>query len=322
MRYPLLIAAILIIMVLAAGCSDQSGSGTATPVPTTTPVQPKFIAGDIVAKTATSSDTYWLIIKYDAKTDKYERAFVFRSLQETWYRKDNKTELADRSPTEKVYPAKIFHVETISRIPFITSAPTSAVTTTLSGPAPQITSILPNSGPSGSSVSIQNLAGKNFQSGATVKLIGTGTTPIIATAVNAIDTKITCVFNLAGAIAGKYDVMVTNPNGQSVTVFSGFTINEPGPVITKIDPSVGSVGDMLTLTITGSNFKTPSFVVFNKGTTDIKADSVQINSATQITCKLWIPQGTATGPWNVIVQSIIDKQNGTAMNKFTINNAT
>jgi hypothetical protein len=307
--------------VLTAGCSDESGPGTATPVPTTATIQPKFVAGDIIAKTPTSTDTFWLVVKYDTKTDKYERAPVFKSLQQTWFRKDNRTEPAERTLTEKVYPAKVFHVTSISAIPLNTPAPTVTVTSTPSGPAPVVSGITPNYGPNSTSVTISSLAGRNFQSGATVKLFDATGRVFIASGVQATDTKITCIINLNGAFAGKADIVITNPDGQSATLTDGFMVNEPGPVVISVTPDEGMIGQTLDLSITGKNFKDPSVVFFTKGTAEIQAENVKRNSATQITCVFRIPNGTATGPWSIIVRSSIDKQNGTALNIFTINNA-
>jgi hypothetical protein len=318
MRYPLILAGILIIAVFLCGCSDQSGSGAATPAPTTASLQPKFVAGDIIAKTPASTDTFWLIVKYDAKTDKYERALVFKSLQQTWFRNDNRTEAAERTLTEKVYPVIIFHAASISAIPVRAPTPAVTATTTISGHPPDITGITPNYGMAGSSVGISNLAGRNFQPGATVKLIDTKGSAFIASSVQATDTKITCTFYLSGATAGKANVVVTNPDGQSVTLTNGFTINEPGPVITAVTPYEGEAGQIIPLTITGSNFKVPAKVLFTNRSAEIEAENVEVHSDTQITCVIRIPKGTVTGPWSITVRNAIDKQNGTALNRFTI----
>jgi hypothetical protein len=321
MKVHFLIIGILIIAVLGAGCSDQSGSGTATPVPATTAVQPKFIAGDIIAKTATSTDIFWMIVKYDTKTDKYERALAYKKSDSSWYRKDNKTELAERQLTEKVYPAKVSHVSSMSAVP-ITTPTATATTRPAQVSEPSISGITPSSGTSGMSASITNLAGEHFQSGATVKLEGVDGSSVKASDVVVTDTKITCYFNLYGLLAGHYSVVVTNPDGGSDILTNGFTVNEPGPVVSSIAPSEGMIGQTIDLTITGSNFKIPAKVLFHKGTTELEGANVVVNSATQIVCVLRIPIGTETGPWSITVRNVQDKQNGTALNPFTINNAT
>ena len=322
MKHHVLIIGLLIIAVLCAGCADQPGPGTSTPVPTTAPVQQKFVAGDIVAKTATSTDTFWLIIKYDTKTDKYERGLIYRSLQETWYRKDNKTELADRSVTEKVYPAKVFHVSSISTVPVATPTATPTPTHTSSGPEPTITSITPNSGTSGFSVSITNLAGTNFQTGATVKLMGVDMTSATATSVVAGEKSISCTFNLYDLKAGKYSVSVTNPDGQSATLTSGFTIKDKGPVVSGVTPAEGMIGQTIDLAISGSGFKDPVKILFRKGSSTLEGANVKYSSDSSVSLVLHIPTGTTTGFWDIEVKNIVDQQNGTTLSKFNIKNAT
>ncbi len=326
MKYSLLIAGILILMLLAAGCSDQSGADTATPEPTTVSTGALYTAGDIAAKTATQPQPLWLVIKYDSATDKYERALIYKKSDGSWgYRKDSKTELSDRAIMDKVYPVKVAHV-TVSSIPVVTPTvlTTTAATTTAapSGPAPEITSITPNTGATGSSVSITNLAGKNFVSGATVQLTGASTSPIMAGNVQTIDTKITCIFNLNGATAGKRNVVVTNPDGQSDILTEGFTINEAAPVVTRIDPYQGNIGDTLDISISGSNFKTPAKVLFIRGGAELEGSNVEVKSSSQITLVLGIPTSAMAGEWDVIVRNVADKQNSTALKKFTINNST
>jgi hypothetical protein len=322
-RYYLIIAGILVIAcVLFAGCSDQSGSGTATPVPTTHAIEANYTAGDIVAKTASQAEPLWLVVRYDKPTDKYERALIFKKSDGSWgYRKDNRTETAERTVMEKVYPVKVAHV-TLSGIPVITPTVPTTVTTTPSASAPSVTSITPNNGASGTSVSITDLAGDNFVTGATVRLVGESGSPVVATGVQVTDTKITCTINLEGATAGKYDVIVTNPDGQSDTLLNGFTVNEPAPVITAIDPDEGRIGETLPLSISGSNFKTPAKVFFTNSSAELEAANVVVTSSSRITCALFIPSGTAPGSWSVTVKNVIDQQNVTAVNKFTIKSSS
>jgi hypothetical protein len=322
MKYHLLIAGMLVILLLAAGCTDESVPDITIPALPLPAADARYSAGDIVAKTPTQTEPLWLILKYDKTTDKYERALIYRKSDRSWgERRDTKSDIFPRDDMEAVYPVKVAHVMP-SSVPVVT--PTIPVTTTVapSGPAPEITGIAPNTGASGSTVTITNLAGENFISGATVKLVGAGTSPIIASQVKAIDTKITCSFNLNGAVAGKRDVVVTNPDGQSATLPSGFTVNEAAPVITNVDPFEGTAGEQLTIAISGSNFKNPAKVLFVNGSTELEGANVEVQSSTQINCVLMIPSGTKTGTYDVIVKNALDRQNGTALKKFTVNPAT
>ena len=66
-------------------------------------------------------------------------------------------------------------------------------------PPPTITSVMPASGVENAIVDVTNLAGANFQDGATVRIVGASKT-VDATGVNVISsTRITCKLNLTGA---------------------------------------------------------------------------------------------------------------------------
>jgi hypothetical protein len=52
-------------------------------------------------------------------------------------------------------------------------------------------------------------------------------------------TAIICTFYLVGALAGSYDVVVTNPDGQSGTLPAGFTVFSP-PTKIEIFPTSGT----------------------------------------------------------------------------------
>jgi uncharacterized repeat protein (TIGR01451 family) len=125
-------------------------------------------------------------------------------------------------------------------------------------PAPTVTSITPNTGLDTGIVSITNLVGTNFQSGATVKLTKSGESDINATNVNvASDTQITCDLDLTGATAGQWNVVVTNPDAQSGTLSNGFTVTAaPAPDV-SIQADVAdrdyNPGDPITFTLSFAN---------------------------------------------------------------------
>ncbi len=77
-------------------------------------------------------------------------------------------------------------------------------------------------------------------------------------------TTISGTLDLTGADAGPRDVTVTNPDYQSVTLASGFTINNTAPTITGLDPDHKTVGDAgFTLTVNGTGFIDGSVVRFD-----------------------------------------------------------
>lgn|GEM_PF-1259623 len=101
--------------------------------------------------------------------------------------------------------------------------------TTPGAAAPTVTSITPASGVNTGTVHITNLAGTNFQSGATVKLTKASQSDINATNVAvASASQITCDFALTGATTGQWNVVVTNPDMQSGQRPNGFRVYAPG----------------------------------------------------------------------------------------------
>ena len=95
-------------------------------------------------------------------------------------------------------------------------------------PPPSVRSISPISGLNSNSVVQTTLTGNYFLTGAVVGLTKNNQTGIIATntIVNS-PQKITCDFNLTGAEAGQYDVVVMNPSSQYGMLNKGFTILSP-----------------------------------------------------------------------------------------------
>jgi len=97
------------------------------------------------------------------------------------------------------------------------------------GPYPVIRNIIPDTGTAGSVISITDLMGNNFQSGATVTLMKSGNQNITATNVNVQSSSmITCTLSPASdTTPGPWDVVVTNPDGHSGIYTNLFTIYVP-----------------------------------------------------------------------------------------------
>ncbi len=333
----LLLSGILLVAVLSAGCSDDTQTvSNLTTVPTTE-AGAKFTTGDIIAKTATSTDTILLIVKYDAATDKYERAFVYKKSDGTYYRKDAKTELSDRAMIEKLYPAKVTHISSLSQVPVITpttvtTVPTATATTTATTtpPAPTVSSVTPATGAAGTSVAITSIAGTNFRSGATVRLVNiTTSTTISGTSVVAESaSKITCIFSIpSAAIAGTWNVTVTNSDGKYGTLANGFTITNvtvtttttpAPPQISSITPSSAMTGIQVNITnLAGSSLlNTTTVKLTRSGQSDITASNISVVSSSQVTCTFQLT-GATTGQWNVLVTNS-GGQSGIGTNLFTI----
>jgi parallel beta-helix repeat protein len=105
--------------------------------------------------------------------------------------------------------------------------PLKSQTTTVT-PLFSITGITPSTGENTGPVSIIDLSGSGFPSPASVKLTQPGKLAITATGITVVNpSKITCNFDLTGRDEGLWDVVVTRPDAQSVTLPKGFTITAP-----------------------------------------------------------------------------------------------
>jgi C1A family cysteine protease len=93
---------------------------------------------------------------------------------------------------------------------------------------PAVTSIAPNTGVNTGTIHILDLAGNNFQLGATVKLVKMGQPDIHASSVNVEGaSKIACSFDLNGAATGRWSVVVTNPDSRVGVLPEGFMVYPP-----------------------------------------------------------------------------------------------
>ncbi|MGC2184325.1 MAG: IPT/TIG domain-containing protein, partial [Terriglobales bacterium] len=99
---------------------------------------------------------------------------------------------------------------------------TNGFTYTASNPAPTVTAITPNSGPTTGGTAV-TITGTGFLAGATVKLGGTSATSVAV--VNS--TSITAI--APAHAAGAVSVMVTNTDTQSGTLANGFTYTASNP---------------------------------------------------------------------------------------------
>lgn len=141
---------------------------------------------------------------------------------------------------------------------------------TITLPALTVTSTMPNTGAQGSTVAITNLVGTGLQSGATVMLQRPGYTDISATNVTVVSpTKITCQFALPPtAAAGAWNVVVTNPGGQSGALTSGFTITPQAPTAAfTATPTSGTAPLAVQFTDTSTGSPTSRSWTFGDGGT-------------------------------------------------------
>lgn len=194
---------------------------------------------------------------------------------------------------------------------------------TVTNAAPAVTGITPPIGTRGTTVSITNLAGTGFLSGATVRLNRTDSSAIPGTnVVVASATQITCDFALpAGATVGTWDITVTNPDMQNGTLANGFTVMAAAPVVTGISPNSSLQTTPVLVSVAGSGFQSGVNLTLKRaGYPDIVATSVVLVSSNMITGSLNLLTVTP-GPWDVVVTNT-DGQSGTLTEGFTVRNPT
>ena len=108
-----------------------------------------------------------------------------------------------------------------------------------------------------------------------MKLTKSGSPDINGTSVSVVSsTQITCSFNLAGAAAGQWNVVVTNPDTQFSTLTNGFTVIYPAPTVSGITPNSGVTGTTVNITnLAGTGFLSGATVKLTKsGSSDINWD--------------------------------------------------
>jgi PKD repeat protein len=185
---------------------------------------------------------------------------------------------------------------------------------------PVVNGITPSSGQNTGTVSITDLAGNGFQPGATIALSKSGQSDIPGTMVNVTGlSQITAEFNLSGAMAGEWEVEVTNDDGQSsmgAPVF--FSITNPAPTLDAVLPDSGlNNGPVAITNLSGTNFLNGAAVTFSKaGEADIEASPVNVETPERITCTVDL-SGAAPGLWTVSVMNT-DGQEAVLSDAFTV----
>ena len=321
--FGLVIFLILVFSVLIAGCSSDNQSDT-TPIPTPTLPVAKYISGDIIRSSSSADEPLYVIMQFDPVSDQYTRAWIYKNADGSWgHFISNQTEKSPRTVVEKVYTTKVSHV-ILSSIPIVTATIPAATIAPVSGSAPTLSNISPILGAKDATVSV-TITGTNFQNGATVRLIQPGSPAVAASGVSVTSTSIDCVFNLYGKDAGTYNLIVTNPDGQSDSKADAFTVGNAPPIIGSFNPSTAELYETPTITVYGQNFQDPVKVTLSLGTTVLNCLNAQVIDPTKITCDLnLVPKtdGPAIGGWTVTVINIADSQKGISTSQFTITNRT
>jgi peptidoglycan/xylan/chitin deacetylase (PgdA/CDA1 family) len=198
--------------------------------------------------------------------------------------------------------------------------PTPAGTATKTGgftvvqAPPTISSVSPNSGIQGQTLSSVTISG-TYLTGATEVGFGSGITVNSFTVDS--PTRITCNITIdALADIGARDVSVTTPGGTD-TMTGGFTVVQAPPTISSVSPNSGIQGQTLnSVTITGTYLTGATSVSFASG---ITVNRFTVNSSTRITASITISGSSTTGARAVSVTT--PGGTGTMTGGFTVNAA-
>ncbi|MCQ8894126.1 MAG: PKD domain-containing protein [Methanolinea sp.] len=188
-------------------------------------------------------------------------------------------------------------------------------------PRPAVTAIFPASGTNNQVIGITNLSGSGFMPGANVSLrrSGHGDIPTINGAIVESSGKILCFFNLNGVHVGKWDVVVTNLDGQNGTLPEGFTVYYPEtPSVLGISPSGGVNTGPIAVNVTGSGFHQNATVFLKKESETIPGTGVFVYSGSAIGA-IFNLTGRSAGTYDVTVVNE-DGQESTKAEAFTVTN--
>jgi large repetitive protein len=202
-----------------------------------------------------------------------------------------------------VLPAGTFDV--LVTTPGGTNATSSADQfTALSTPAPVVSGVTPNSGPTSGGTTV-TVTGTGFTGATSVSFNGTpGTNVVVAS-----DSKITVTS--PAQVAGSANVRVSTPFGLSAVVSADqFTYVANLPTVTSISPTSGPSSGGTSVTIKGSNFNGATKVVF--GT--VPAASFSVSSSTRISA---VAPAGAAGSVDVFVTTPSATSAATSADQFT-----
>ena len=163
----------------------------------------------------------------------------------------------------------------------------TATGTAAAAAAPTISGISQVSGYNSGPVSNVIITGTGFStSGASVVLSKSGETSITGTISSATATQLTCTFPITGTTAGSWNVVVTNADGQSATLSSGFTVLSSSSAVTlaAITPSSALTNTTVSITsLSGTNFASSATMYLKRTSYNNIPGTISTLSSTAIT---------------------------------------
>jgi hypothetical protein len=182
--------------------------------------------------------------------------------------------------------------------------------------AQTITNVNPNSAHRGASIDV-SISGQNtiFGQGTSTNQVwfnqGSSTLYSSSVTINSAN-NVTAHFDIPNVMPlGVYTTNLTNGSNGNLSLSNSFTItpNTTSPAILNVTPNSGTLGQTLTVNITGQNTnftQGTGTLVFNQGSSTLFTSNYSYNSNTQMSSTLFIPPTANLGYYNVSYTNLFD----------------
>jgi hypothetical protein len=182
-------------------------------------------------------------------------------------------------------------------------------------PLPTVYDVAPGGGARLTALTL-GISGTNFIGG--VSTVSLGDTGIVVNSVTVDSaTHITAAIAIgAGAAAGLHAVAVTNTGlgGGTASLPNSFTVFNPVPALTSVQPNAANRSQTLNIVFRGSNFVRGASRVLFKPSSDITVNAVSVDSVTQITAGVTIGSGAVLGQRFVAIYNGVDTSGSLGFN--------
>ncbi|HTY14528.1 MAG TPA: PKD domain-containing protein [Methanoregulaceae archaeon] len=191
---------------------------------------------------------------------------------------------------------------------------------TITNPPPGISNVTPATGINTNPNQGIVINGSNFITGASASFTKGITTIPFANSPSVINPgQINAGLNLVGMPVGPYDLTITNPDSENVTLVTAFRVLYPAaPAVTGIVPNTGNNGGPVTVNISGSDFQPGLSANLTRPSHANITGTINSVNPGLINCTFPI-LGQDTGLWNVVVVNN-DSQSSNTNIQFNITN--
>jgi uncharacterized repeat protein (TIGR01451 family) len=179
---------------------------------------------------------------------------------------------------------------------------------------PTIASINPASGLRGTTTSV-TISGSNLIGANAVTMSGSGVTCTITGTPTSTTVNANCAITTGAATTARSVTVATAANGSSNTLSGAFTVI--APAITSINPTSGTRGTTVPVTISGSNLSGASSVTIGGG--GVTCSGVTPGTGgTSVTASCAITTGATAGARNVTIGTSANGSSNTLTGAFTV----